>query len=87
MSQLTRRDFVQASSALAAAVATSSGAITAAAPEKKSNPGEKLRVAVIGVNGRGMDHVRGYLDQSGSTVVAICDADESVIGKAMKPKC
>ena len=84
MSQLTRRDFVQASSALAAAVATSSGAITAAAPEKKSNPGEKLRVAVIGVNGRGMDHVRGYLDQSGSTVVAICDADESVIGKAMK---
>lgn len=30
-----------------------------------------------------MDHVRGYLEQPGSTITAICDADEAVISKAM----
>lgn len=83
MIRLTRRDFLHASSNLAAAMAvTGPGAIHLEAADRPAT-GSKVRVGVVGVNGRGMDHVRGFLEQSGSTVVAICDADKAAIGKAM----
>ena len=84
MRQITRREFAQASAALAAAMASTQAtrAITAQGSDKPA--GEKLRVAVAGVNGRGMDHVKGFLDQPGVELVAVCDADEAVIGNAMK---
>ena len=84
MRQISRRDFAQASAALATAMAASSGS-EAGSPQETSKPaGEKLRVAVTGVNGRGLDHVKGFLEQPGVEVVAVCDADEAVIGNAMK---
>lgn len=84
MNRLTRRDFVQATSALAAAMGAGGGESFEIFGNDKPTTGQKLRVAVVGVNGRGMDHVRGYLDKADSSVVAICDADEAAIGKAMK---
>ena len=84
MKRLTRRDFVYASSALSSAIAIHGPLASNISANQKPNSGEKIRVAVVGVNGRGMDHVRGFLEQSGSTITAICDADEAVISKAMK---
>ncbi len=41
-----------------------------------------INVAVIGVNGRGKDHISGYEEESkGGQVVALCDIDENVLNK------
>jgi predicted dehydrogenase len=95
MRQFDRRDFVRLSS-------TATGLLTLAAFEGTTLGGEKegskeasakagdvnsqLRVACIGVNGRGRDHVGGFAgNKKLNTVVAtICDVDTAVIGPAMK---
>ena len=51
--------------------------------EKRVDPSEKLRVAVVGVNGRGMSHVGGFNGVNGCEIVTVCDCDEAVIGNAM----
>jgi predicted dehydrogenase len=88
MGILNRRDFLKDSAILAAAM-SGAGALRAAEPEvkkeeKKVAANEQLRIAVCGVNGRGKDHVRGLLGQSGCVITTICDPDEAVIGPAMK---
>ncbi|MFO0528815.1 MAG: Gfo/Idh/MocA family protein [Planctomycetota bacterium] len=68
---LPRRKFLQASAALAgcalAAPAVSYGRIM----NRPAGP----RVAVIGVNSRGKDHMNGF----GEAVVALCDCDSQVL--------
>ncbi len=94
MSPHDRRDFLKNSAALSTALAglTAEGARLKAADDatpadnsaKKAGANDVLRVAVVGVRGRGMDHVGGFLKQSDCKIVAICDADSSVTGKAKK---
>ncbi|GIW86297.1 MAG: NADH-dependent dehydrogenase [Isosphaeraceae bacterium] len=81
MRSLPRRRFLQQSAA-AAGLATTF-AVTEPV-RAKSSANDVVRVAVCGVRGRGMDHVEGFLNQPDARVVAICDADEKVIGSAMK---
>jgi predicted dehydrogenase len=89
MGILNRRDFLKDSAILAAAM-SGAGALRAGEPEvkkEKEKPvaaNEQLRIAICGVNGRGNDHVRGFLGQSGCVITTICDPDEAVIGRAMK---
>jgi predicted dehydrogenase len=45
---------------------------------------DKLRVAVVGVRGRGMDHVSGFAGRHNCEITHICDADSGVIGNAMR---
>jgi len=84
MRQVSRREFTQASAALTAAMASTTDLLSNDVNKNARRAGEKLRVAVVGVNGRGMDHVMGFLNQSGVEILAICDADEAVVGNAMK---
>jgi predicted dehydrogenase len=39
---------------------------------------DKLRIAVLGVNGRGKDHIRGIMSQPDAEVVLVCDPDSQV---------
>jgi predicted dehydrogenase len=41
----------------------------------------KLRIAVLGVNGRGMDHVEGIIAQPDAEVVCLCDPDLDVANR------
>ncbi len=90
MRSLNRRDFLQDSAILAAALAgfrSAGGAAAAEGPARearKAGAGDVLRVAVIGVHGRGQDHVGGFAGRNNCTVVTICDADSAVVGPAMK---
>jgi predicted dehydrogenase len=85
MSVFHRREFLQRSATLSAAAAAGSPLLSAAADEKKvGSANEKLRVAVVGVNGRGMAHVDGFAGKHNCEVAVICDCDEAVINKAMK---
>lgn len=78
---LTRRSFVQTSAAASLAVPLS-GDLVAGAPLRRG--GDPIRVGVVGVRGRGRGHVGAYKKSKNAIVTAICDADESVIGGAMK---
>jgi predicted dehydrogenase len=39
---------------------------------------DKVRIAVLGVNGRGKDHIQGLMKQPDAEVVCICDVDATV---------
>jgi len=89
MDFLNRRDFLQGSTALAAAMAggTFLDEATAASPQQQPARGganERLNVAVLGVNGRGRDHVNQFAGRHNCIVSHICDADSNVVGPAMK---
>ena len=86
MRSITRRQFLGDSATLAAALASLRGlpSVSAAPVEtKKASVNDRLRVAVIGVNGRGRDHVKGFANKHNCVVNTICDADSGVIGPAM----
>lgn len=75
----SRREFLE-NSMLAATAAAMAGTVsrTGAAAEESTSPNERLRIAVLGVNGRGQDHLSGYMGRKDCEVVAIVDPDESV---------
>ncbi len=90
--QLSRRELLERSmfATAAALAANSSGKLFAAeakentAKEKSgSSPNDQLRVACIGVNGRGKDHYGNIAGGKHNAVITmICDADEAVGQKA-----
>src|SRR5205807_3552913 len=89
MPSMNRREFLHDTTALAAALA-GAGMFAAplsaarAAARKKGDANDKLHVAVIGVNGRGMEHVNGFAAKNDCIISTICDCDSAVIGRAMK---
>ena len=88
MGPFSRREFLERSAILSAAVAAGSAAADEPATNSrvKGKPGsanDRLRVAVVGVRGRGMSHVGGFNGKSNCDIVTVCDCDEGVIGKAM----
>ena len=89
MHPFDRREFLQRSAILSAAVAAGVGTGRAThaadAPAKaKGSANDRLRVAVVGVHGRGMSHVNGLANKNNCEVVTICDCDEGVIKNAME---
>ena len=48
------------------------------------SPNERVRVAVIGLGGRGSSHVNAWSRMPNVEVAAICDVDESHIGEKFK---
>ena len=82
MSQLSRREFFENSmfAAAAAALANRTGS-TFAADEVAPGSAEILRVAVVGVNGRGGSHIDGFGKRKDCEIAAIVDVDEVVGNK------
>ena len=75
---IDRRDFVKQSTLAGLGVLASSRALT-----RPWSPNETVRVAVIGVNGRGLVHAQNFSKLKNSEVAYICDVDANVIGKAI----
>jgi predicted dehydrogenase len=65
-------------------VAASSGLLlgTAAVAADRVSANETVKLAIMGVNGRGTDLARGFTHQSGVHIAYVCDPDERAIGKA-----
>jgi predicted dehydrogenase len=70
----TRRSFLKST-----ALAASAFALPAASWAAVRGANEDIRVAVIGFNGRGKDHIDGYRKLKGVRIVALCDADKKVL--------
>lgn len=86
MPRTTRREFVT-DAALAAAFAATGLWIPETAqariPRRPVGPGDKVRLGVIGVRSRGLDHLKGYVGLPDVEIVAIADVDKSVGEKAV----
>jgi len=60
---------------------TTGGAAISHVLAGKVSANDRIRVAVLGVNGRGTDHIRGFQRQSDAEVVLLCDPDSNVAAK------
>jgi predicted dehydrogenase len=79
MNRRSRRQFLEDSMFAAAAAVGAGGLATAQAADKPArSPGETLSVAVIGVNGRGREHLDALLKREDIEITHICDADLDV---------
>jgi predicted dehydrogenase len=79
--EIPRRDFVRTTAAGVGliAAARAPGPLLAF----RGSPNEKVRVAVVGVNGRGVVHAQNFAKLENSEVGYICDVDSGVIAKAV----
>ncbi len=80
MSSTTRRVFVGSAVATAAVAGLGFRAYRGTAREASSN--QQLRIAVVGLRGRGRDHVKHYAELPGVEVAALCDVDRNVLEAA-----
>jgi predicted dehydrogenase len=77
---ITRRAFLKRTSALTAgAAAWNVTRSLRAAP----GPNDKVRVAILGCNGRGMNHISAYLSLPRAEIACICDVDSSALQRGI----
>ena len=76
MNSLSRRTFLK-NSLLTTAALSLPARLYSAAPGANGD----IRVAIVGFNGRGQDHIKSYLGLKGVRIVALCDADTTVLEK------
>ncbi|MBL8815770.1 MAG: Gfo/Idh/MocA family oxidoreductase [Planctomyces sp.] len=76
MSAQSRRRFLKSSVAAASAVFSAPAILRAG-----TSPNEKIGVAVVGVNGRGGEHIGSYLGDERTEIRVIVDVDEVVGAK------
>ncbi|HLX69980.1 MAG TPA: Gfo/Idh/MocA family oxidoreductase, partial [Verrucomicrobiae bacterium] len=90
MKQINRRNFLRKS--LVAGAATSlwplmshaQNAFSAISNQQVRGANEDLRAAVVGLNGRGRDHVKQLSALKGVRVAALCDVDTDVLDRETK---
>ena len=76
-SAVSRRSFVKG-------LATTGAGVLAAPSLFAQGANDQVRVAVIGMGGRGNGHFGALKKVPGVKIVAVCDADESRMGKYAK---
>ena len=62
----------------------SSAAALGAASNVFGSPNDTVRVACVGIGGRGKDHIGGYSKLDNVEIAAICDVDDSHIANGLK---
>ena len=64
--------------------AASAGLLVLPARTGRAAPSERVRIAVIGLRSRGLDHTRLFAKDKGVEVVAVCDVDDSMFARPIK---
>ncbi|MFK7778449.1 MAG: Gfo/Idh/MocA family oxidoreductase, partial [Gimesia sp.] len=77
MSDFSRRSFLQTSAGAVAATSLLSNTA-------RADVNGKIRVAVLGLNGRGKTHIKAIGKIDGADVVLLCDPDKNVLEKSAK---
>src|SRR6184192_527636 len=75
---MKRRKFLKTASAAGLSLVASPGVSS-----WLRSPGEKVRVAVMGLNGRGMVLARGFARAAHAEVAYVCDVDSLVLAKGV----
>jgi len=76
MNEITRRDFVKTAAAATVLIGTSRTAWAGA--------NDRVRVAVLGLNGRGKSHLNGYGRLENVEVATLCDPDSRLFAPTIK---
>src|SRR4051812_24246787 len=79
MKNLNRRTFLK-STALAAATFS----VPARSWAQVAGSNSDVRVAVVGFNGRGGDHIKSLKKADGARITALCDADKNVLARGVE---
>ncbi len=82
MSKLSRRRFLHDSALLLAAASAPSTLL--GAPGRRAGPNDKVQIAVIGLNSRGLSHVSAFAGMDDVVITALCDADSATFGRALQ---
>ena len=83
-SDIDRRDFLKTTSVAGIGLVAGSRSVAPLfAVGKQRSPNEKVVVAVIGVNGRGVVHAQNFAKFPDSEVAYICDVDSRVVAKGL----
>jgi predicted dehydrogenase len=80
-SKVNRRDFLRAGIANGAGLAALGG--ISILPQRVWGANDRVRMAVVGVRGQGGEHLKGFGKVPDAEIAAICDIDDSVIGKRL----
>jgi len=72
MDTMSRRDFIQRSAGVVAGAAAASSLL--AFGRRAMAQDDELRVAVLGINGRGTAHISAFMNLPGCRVAALCHA-------------
>lgn len=80
MSLITRRNFLQTTSAAGAGLLLTG----TRASGKVDGANDRLRIAVAGLNGRGKSHIKGWLDQNNVEIAYLIDPDSDVLARTLK---
>jgi predicted dehydrogenase len=84
MTHITRRQFVKGSVAaglgMAFAGCHESTRPTAGPSSRVLGANDEIRIAVVGINGRGGSHISAFGGMKGVRLVALCDVDQKVLG-------
>ncbi|HEU4996977.1 MAG TPA: Gfo/Idh/MocA family oxidoreductase [Gemmatimonadaceae bacterium] len=83
MSDMHRREFIKRTSVAGLGVLATSPGVASFIPGKARSPNETVRVAIIGVNGRGGVHAKNFALLPNSEVAYVCDVDANVIKKGV----
>jgi len=59
----------------------SAGGAVATVARGKAAASDKIRVAVLGANGRGGDHIKGFQSQPDAEVAMLCDPDKKLLAE------
>jgi predicted dehydrogenase len=76
---ITRREFLKQASTVSTGVAV----LGSVASLRAAGANEKVRVAIIGCNGRGMQHIAGYLASPNAEIAYVCDVDSRAVEKGI----
>ena len=78
MKVFTRRDFMKGS------VAAGAGLVMASPFSRVRGANDDIRVAVVGINGRGGSHIGAFDEMEGVRLAALCDVDKKVLANKAK---
>ncbi len=77
--ELSRREFLKAGVGGTAGLAAVSGISFVTRPERVFGANDRVRVAICGLHGRGMNHVENYSQLKNVEIAAVCDVDENIM--------
>lgn len=80
-SGVTRRDFLKKSAKTGAGLAALGGITLITRPEDVFGANDRVQIAIIGVHGRGNDHIKGFSRLPNAQVAALCDVDPTVLNE------
>ncbi|MCE5249648.1 Gfo/Idh/MocA family oxidoreductase [bacterium] len=79
---MNRRKFIHKAGTGAAALGATGPWVTQAWAKK--SPNDTINIAIMGIHGRGMDHVQHYMNVPNVEVAMLCDIDERLFPDALK---